>query len=273
MNYSAILNASKRLPPKVLQVRSDGHTLIVDVSLEFIPRTCSRIGKREERKRSMVEHYPGTTPGQSGSNTQAGQQVTDQAKQQSQQLAHQARQQASELVGRGTEQAKGQLANQKHEASQRLVPVQTALRESAQQLRKQGQGSVGHYADRAADRVERISTYLRETEVDEIMEEVRGFARRRPGLFLGSAAAIGFFATRFLKSSSEEQGSSAGDGSSTGPAATSPAAITHGTQEPPATALPPSYAEERSGQPPNVAEGELDRETDLRRSPRDLEVE
>ncbi len=217
----------------------------------------------------MVEHYPGTAPVEGGSGTQA----TEQARQQSQQLAQQARQQASDLANRGTEQAKSQLANQKHDASQRLVPVQTALRETAQQLRKQGQGSVGQYADRAADQVERFSTYLRQTDVDEIMDEVRGFARRRPGLFLGSAAAIGFFATRFLKSSSEEQGSSAGDGSSAAPAATSPAAITHGTQEPPATALPPSYAQERSGQPPNVAEGELDRETDLRRRPRDFEVE
>src|SRR5215217_1566686 len=157
----------------------------------------------------MVEHYPGTTPVQSGGGTQ-GEQVTEQAKQQSQQLAQRARQQASELANRGSEQAKGQLANQKHEASQRMAPVQTALRETAQQLRKQGQGSVGQYADRAADQVERFSSYLRETDVDEIMDEVRSLARRRPALFLGGAAVVGFFATRFLKSSSEE--TSEGDG-------------------------------------------------------------
>ncbi len=242
----------------------------------------------------MVEHYPGTTPVEGGSSTQGGSQATEQAKQQSQQLAQQARQQASNLASRGTEQAKSQLANQKHNASQRLTPIQSALRESAQQLRNQGQGQVGDYAEKAADQVERFSTYLRQTEVDEIMEEVRGFARRRPGLFLGSAAAVGFFATRFLKSSSEQQASSAGYGSSA-PTATSSAAITHGTQEPPATALPPVGVEaepptatsaptsptrrtppavgERPGRPPNAAEGELDRETDLRRRPRDREVE
>ena len=226
----------------------------------------------------MVEHYPGTTPGQSGG---SGQQVTEQARQQSQQLAHQARQQASDLANRGTQQLKGQLANQKHDASQRMVPFQSALRETAQQLRRQGQGSAGDYAERAADRVERFSSYLRETEVDEIMEEVRSFARRRPGLFLGSGAAIGFFATRFLKSSSEEQRSTTtttttttgGDVYRATPTATSTATITHGTQEPSGTALPPSYTGERSGQPPNVVEGELDRESDLRRRPRDFEVE
>jgi hypothetical protein len=223
----------------------------------------------------MVEHYPGTTPVQSGGGTQGGTQVTEQAKQQSQQLAQQARQQASDLANRGTEQAKGQLANQKHEASQRMVPIQTALRETAQQLRKQGQGSVGQYSDRAADQVERFSTYLRETDVDEIMEEVRDFARRRPALFLGGAAAVGFFATRFLKSSSQEGASAAGDGpSAISPTATSRASVTYGTQEPPGTVLPPRAVEEelpRAGQP--LSEGELDRETDLRRRPRDFEVE
>jgi len=228
----------------------------------------------------MVEHYPGTTPVQSGGGTQGGTQVTEQAKQQSQELAQQARRQASDLANRGTKQAKSQLANQKHEASQRMVPVQTALRETAQQLRKQGQGSVGNYADRAADQVERFSTYLRETDVDEIMDEVRDFARRRPGLFLGGAAAAGFLATRFLKSSSEEQGVSGEYGSGATPMATSRATVTYGTQEPPGTALPPRAVEEElptAGQPPtagqSLSEGELDRETDLRRRPRDFEVE
>jgi hypothetical protein len=229
-----------------------------------------------------MERVPGTTPVESGSSTQVDQ-VTEQAKQQSQQLAHQARQQASNLASRTSEQAKSQLANHKHNASQSMVPIQSALRESAQQLRNQGQGQVGDYAEKAADRVERFSTYLRQTEVDEIMEEVRGFARRRPGLFVGSAAAVGFFATRFLKSTSEEVSSAEaptagyGDFSApTTPTATSSSVVTHGTKEPPATALPPVGVEvepppagERSGQPPNAAEGELDRETDLRRRPRD----
>ncbi len=138
-----------------------------------------------------MERIPGSTGRTTGSSTQVGE-VTEQAKQQSQQLAHQARHQASELASRTTEQAKSQLANQKHDASQRMVPIQSALREGAQQLRNRGQGQVGDYAEKAADQVERFSTYLRQTEVDEIMEEVRGFARRRPGLFLGGAAAVGF---------------------------------------------------------------------------------
>jgi hypothetical protein len=141
---------------------------------------------------------------------QAKQQSPEQAKQQSQQLARQARQQAGELTNRGSERVKSQLANQKHEASQRLMPIKTALQETAQQLRKQDQGSVAQYADKAADQVERFSGYLRETDVDQLLDEARNFARSRPALFLGGAAALGLFGTRFLKSSSQDGGSTGG---------------------------------------------------------------
>ena len=187
----------------------------------------------------MEQNLSGTS-GQTKSSDQGGE-VTEQAKQQGQQLAQQARQQAGELANRGSEQVKYQLTNQKHEASQRMVPVQTALRETGQQLRKQGQGSVAQYADTAADQLERFSGYLRETEVDEIVDEARGFARRRPAVFLGGAVALGFLATRFLKSSSQEAAYS-GNGSGTTSAATTSTAVTHGTDEP-ATALPPGSVE------------------------------
>ena len=179
--------------------------------------------------------------------------VTQQTKQQTQHFAQQARQQATQLANRGSEQVKSQLANQKHQAAQRMTPVQTALRETGQQLRKQGQGPVAQYADNAADQVERFSRYLRENDVDQLISGVQSFARRRPALFLGSAVTLGFLGTRFLKSSSQEgsasqEGASAGDGSSVAPTATSRAAVSHGTREP-ATALPPSAGE---GESPTV---------------------
>ena len=177
----------------------------------------------------------------SGQGTSGGgsQQASEQAKQQGQQLAQRARQQAGQLANRGSEQVKSQLGSQKHQASQRLVPVQSALRETAHQLRSQGQGPIAQYADRASDQVERFSGYLRETDVDQIIDEVRGVARRRPALFLGAAATLGFFATRFLKSSSQEAGS-AGDGADRIPIATSGAATTAPLRaQEPSTALPP----------------------------------
>ncbi len=206
-----------------------------------------------------MERYPGTAPRETGSNAQEGSQATEQARQQGQQLARQGREQADQLANRGAEQVKSQLANQKHNAAQRMRPIQTALQETAHQLRNQGQDSVARYADRAADQVERFSGYLRETDVDEIMDEVRDFARSRPALFLGGAAALGFLGTRFLKSSSEE-GASGGHGS---PSATSTAtggAADYGTAQPSAGSAPMSAVEEPStpagGQPAGQREGE-----------------
>src|SRR3712207_4257716 len=150
-----------------------------------------------------MERVPGTEPTSTGGQSQVGQ-VKEQAKQQTQQVAQQARQQASDLASRGGEQVKGQLANQKHNAAQRMTPVQAALRETGQQLRNQGQGPVAEYADKAADQIERFAGYLRENDVDTLLNDARGFARNNPAVFLGGAAALGFIATRFLKSSSEE---------------------------------------------------------------------
>ncbi len=145
-----------------------------------------------------------------GGSIQSGE-VKEQVKQQGQQLTQQARQQAGELASWGGEQIKSQLANQKHEASQRLTPVQVALREAAQQLRKQGQAPVAQYADKTSDQVERFSGYLRETEVDEVVDQARGFARSRPAVFLSGAVALGFLGARFLKSSSQEAASGNGE--------------------------------------------------------------
>ena len=122
-------------------------------------------------------------------------------------MAQQAKQQANDLASRGGEQVKSQLANQKHDAAQRLTPITVALRETAQQLRKQGQAPVAQYADKTSDQVERFSGYLRETEVDELVDQARGFARGRPAIFLGGAVALGFLGARFLKSSSQEASS------------------------------------------------------------------
>jgi hypothetical protein len=211
-----------------------------------------------------MERVPGTEPASTGGADRVGQ-VKEQAKQQTQQFTQQARQQASELANRGGEQVKGQLANQKHDAAQRMTPVQTALRETGQQLRKQGQGPVADYADKAADQVERFAGYLRENDVDTLLNDARSFARRNPAVYLGSAAALGFLATRFLKSSSEEE-ASADYGYRATPTASSRAAITYGTEEP-TTALPPSDVDVEppaAGTPPLSDRGRTEPPRDLR---------
>jgi len=154
-----------------------------------------------------------------------------------------------------------------------MVPVQSALRETAHQLRGQGQGPIAQYADKASEQVERFSGYLRETDVEEIVEEVRGVARRRPALFLGGAATLGFFATRFLKSSSQEQGgASSGAGSDAAPLATGRTAVPPYASGEPTTALPPGPLEGEfpttaAGRPPAAGQAPIEGER-VERPPR-----
>ncbi len=197
---------------------------------------------------------------QSGSGGQGGQ-IKEQAKQQTQQVAHRTEQKAGQLAQQTRQKAKGQLASQKERAAGTLGSVAQALRQTGQHLQEQDQGSIGQYADRAADQVERFSGHLRERNVDELTSEAEDFARRRPALFLGGAFALGLLGARFLKSSSSGQGSgssqhgssSGGDGSTRGTPSATSGAVSYGARGMDATALPAGAVEEdpRRPQPPS----------------------
>jgi hypothetical protein len=58
--------------------------------------------------------------------------------------------------------------------------------------------------DKAADQIENWSRQLREKDIDELLSDVQTLARRQPGVFIGSAFAIGLLGARFLKSSRSE---------------------------------------------------------------------
>jgi hypothetical protein len=194
------------------------------------------------RKEKVVEQYSRGTTGRTGTGSRGGAVspgLLNELLRLLMRLLNGLLTQANDLAARGGEQVRAQwddqqggeqlrsrLNNQKHQAAQRITPVQVALRETAHQLRKQGQAPVAGYADKASDQVEWFSGYLRETEVDEIVDQARDVARRRPALFLGSALTLGFLAARFLKSSSRE-GASVGGGS-----AADGGALPHGTREP-----------------------------------------
>ncbi len=59
----------------------------------------------------------------------------------------------------------------------------------------------GGYGNNLADQIEKISGYVEDREITEIINDVETFARRNPALFVGAAFALGVLAARFLKSS------------------------------------------------------------------------
>ncbi|MFO0752884.1 MAG: YHS domain-containing protein [Thermodesulfovibrionales bacterium] len=117
----------------------------------------------------------------------------------------QARQRVQEkkeqMKGKVQEQARSMVTEKKGTAAEGLGSVAEILRNVSQQLQGKDQASVARYADTAAEKVDRASRYLRESDADQLFRDVQGLVRRQPGLFLGGALATGFILARFLKSS------------------------------------------------------------------------
>lgn len=111
---------------------------------------------------------------------------------------------ANQIKDRVAETIETRLADQKSRAADTVSTVAQTLHSSGQKLREDGQADVGRYVERAADQVERIASYLNSTEMSDVVYKVEDFARRQPAAFLASAFAVGFVASRFLKSTREE---------------------------------------------------------------------
>jgi ElaB/YqjD/DUF883 family membrane-anchored ribosome-binding protein len=105
---------------------------------------------------------------------------------------------ASTLVDQAQQVAQTTATTQKERAAETLGALAQTLRESGSSMREQ-QPQIASIADQAAQRVEGISTYVRDHDVSELVGEAERFARREPLIFVGGAFALGFLASRFIK--------------------------------------------------------------------------
>lgn len=149
-----------------------------------------------------MENNSGTRPGEAG-NGGGDTSPMDQVKQQTQQAVRKTQEMAGQVVDQARDQVRSQLSSQKERAAEGLGGVAEALRLTSEQLRERDQATFGDYAASAAEMVERFSGHLKERDINQMIWEIESFGRRQPALFMGGAFALGFLASRFLKSSSE----------------------------------------------------------------------
>lgn len=109
------------------------------------------------------------------------------------------------VMDRVKSSATAQLSSQKDRATEGLGSFAEAVRKTSQPLRESNQDTIAEFVDKAADRIDRFSTQLRQREVGELMDDAQRFARRQPALFIGGAFAVGLLAARFLKSSGDNR--------------------------------------------------------------------
>lgn len=111
-----------------------------------------------------------------------------------------ARQAVDQVKEKAGERIESRIADTKSRAAETLSGVASSLHSSSESLREQNNNASRAF-ERAAEGVERFASYLQDTDVDVVVDQVHEFARRQPAAFIGGAFALGFIASRFLKAS------------------------------------------------------------------------
>jgi hypothetical protein len=142
------------------------------------------------------------------------QNVVGEAKGQAQNVVGEAKSQARDLAG----EARSQLQQQSDTQRDRVV---STLRELGQELREMADngnqnGLASELARQASDRVQGVSSYLEGRRPGDLLDDVRDFARRRPGVFLLGAAAAGVLAGRATRGVKAATSGGSSGGSSSG---------------------------------------------------------
>jgi len=146
--------------------------------------------------------------------------VAGEAKQQLDRLVSQSRDEVRQQAEQRTEQAAGQLRT--------LSDQFTALVEG----RPEAAGPLVGYASDLQGQLRRLASRMEQGGPEGVVQDVAGFARRRPGMFLAGAAGIGFVVGRLVRAGAASQSE---NGQSTGDALPQPNGPVHGEPSP----LPP----------------------------------
>jgi ElaB/YqjD/DUF883 family membrane-anchored ribosome-binding protein len=132
--------------------------------------------------------------------------------------AQQVQEAAQEQVQERTEQARTKLRDEVDTRStdfgQQVSGTSEAIREAASSLREKGQDGPARATEQAAEKMEQAGRWLTESDADRILNDVEDFARRQPWAVLAGGLVVGFAASRFLKSSSQQRHGARGPGRS-----------------------------------------------------------
>jgi hypothetical protein len=117
----------------------------------------------------------------------------------------QAKEKAQEAAGQAKGRVREQVDQRSTEAGQQVSSTAGDLRSVGEQLREQGKETPAKLAEQAAERTERLGSYLTESDADRILGDVEDFARKQPWAVVAGGLVLGFAASRFLKASSSQR--------------------------------------------------------------------
>lgn len=124
---------------------------------------------------------------------------------QAQEKAQQAQEKAQEVASQATSQARTQVDQRSTEMGHRVSTTADDVRSVSQQLREQGKDQPAKLAEQAAGHIDRLGSWLKESDSDKLLSDIEDFGRRQPMVFALGGLALGLAASRFLKASSSQR--------------------------------------------------------------------
>lgn len=166
-------------------------------------------------------------------------------------VASEASRQTRNLLREGREQLAGQTRQGQQRTAGGLRKVADQLHQMSE--RSDGQGVVPEMARQAADRTRVVADWLENREPGDLVDEVRRFARRKPGMFLLGAAVAGVAVGRLTRgavAANNDDSDSAAPAPDRAPAppVTPATAAPYPEQYTPPVAPPPPVTEPRTRQ-------------------------
>lgn len=108
---------------------------------------------------------------------------------------------AKNSLRQARDSATSSLTQSRLQASERIGGMAAAIRKTSDHLRSQNEPRVADLTETLAEQAERLSSYVRDRDLRGFQTDLQNFARRRPGVAVGAAVAVGLLAARFFKSS------------------------------------------------------------------------
>ena len=130
---------------------------------------------------------------------QAGSQVASTATDQAKEVVQETQRQAKDLLDQGRSQVREQAITQQQKAGQSLTSLAQELRGLADGTSSGAPGPARDLLQQASGMVDDFAHKLQTRDPGELLDDVRSFARRKPGLFLLGAAAAGVLAGRLTR--------------------------------------------------------------------------
>jgi hypothetical protein len=136
-----------------------------------------------------------TTTNDQGSTTDQAKHAASVASDEAKQVASDVRDQARGLL----DETKNQVQDQSRTQRDRLVDTLRTFGDDLDGMAQEGNGLASGAAREVAQRVRTISERLDGREPSELLDDLRSFARRRPGMFLAGALISGVVVGRLLR--------------------------------------------------------------------------